>query len=191
IPELNVCASLGILGEEPAAALAEAGICHYNHNLQVNPAKYSELVATTHEVDERIQTIRNLKKYGVEVCSGGIIGLGETMEDRVKLALVLRDLDVDVIPLNVLIPIEGTPVEKIKPVSVMEVAKTFAIFRLIHPGKPIKFAAGRETVMKDFQGLLMLAGANGYLTGGYLTTRGRSIEEDKRFHSALEDFIHG
>ncbi len=191
IPNLHVCASLGILGNETAKALAEVGICHYNHNIQVNPEKYDSLIATTHSVEERIQTIRYLKEYGVEVCSGGILGLGENMDDRVRLALVLRELDVDVIPLNVLIPIPGTALEGQRPVSVVEVAKTFAIFRLIHPEKPIKFAAGRETIMKDFQGLLMLSGASGYLTGGYLTTRGRGIREDKIFQQFLEDFSNG
>jgi len=187
-PDLNVCASLGSLSEETVRVLADAGVAHYNINLQVNPARYSELVSTTHTVEARIQTIHLLNKHGIKTCVGGIIGLGETMKDRIEMAYVLKELDVDVIPLNVLIPIAGTALENQVPVTVAEIAKTFALFRLIHPRKIIKFAAGRETRMKDFQGLLMLAGANGLLTGGYLTTRGRDTAEDLVFLKELADF---
>jgi biotin synthase len=187
-PDLNVCASLGELSEETAAALAEVKIAHYNINLQVNPARYAELVATTHSIDSRIKTIQLLQDNGIKTCVGGIIGLGETMLDRIEMAYALKDLDVDVIPLNVLIPLPGTVAENQPPVPVAEIAKTFAIYRLIHPMKIIKFAAGRETKMKDFQGLLMLSGANGLLTGGYLTTRGRETEEDQVFIQELDNF---
>lgn len=188
LPGMNVCASLGNLGKETTKMLAEAGIVHYNINIQVNPSKYKELVATTHSVEGRIETIELLKKNGIKVCSGGIIGLGETAEDRVEMAFALKELKADVIPLNILIPIDGTPLEGQKEVPVSEIAKTFALYRLIHPTKYIKFAAGRELRMKDFQALLMLAGANGLLTGGYLTTRGRKTEEDKKMISELEGF---
>ncbi len=188
LPDMNVCASLGSLGEENAKQLADANVIHYNINIQVNPKKYKDLIATTHTVDDRIQTIKYLKKHGIKVCSGGILGLGETMEDRIEMAYALKDLDVDVIPLNVLIPIEGTPLENQPFVPVNQIAKTFAIIRLIHPHKYIKFAAGRETRMKDFQGFLMLAGANGMLTGGYLTTRGRSTEDDKQLMEEINQF---
>jgi len=188
IPDMHVCASLGILKEREVKALAAAGIKHYNINLQVNPAKYEKLISTTHDINDRIETVLLLQKYGIKTCVGGIIGVGETMEDRLELAFSLKNLNVDVIPLNVLIPIPGTPLEKQEPVPVSEIAKTFALFRLINPKKIIKFAAGRETVMKDFQGLLMLSGANGMLTGGYLTTRGRSQAEDVLFEKNLGGF---
>ena len=110
------------------------------------------------------------------------------MADRVALAFELRELGVETIPLNVLIPIPGTPLEGSAPVPAVEVAKTFALFRLIHPRAVIKFAAGRETVMKDFQALLMLSGANGLLTGGYLTTRGRETSEDAALLADLSRF---
>lgn len=187
-PGMSVCASLGILSEETARALAERGIVHYNINIQTNPDRYGELISTTHDVKDRIETIRLLKKYGVKVCCGGIIGLGESMADRLELAYAVKDLDVDVIPLNVLIPLAGTPLEGRQRILAAEVAKTFALFRLINPNKIIKFAAGRETRMKDFQGLLMLAGVNGFLTGGYLTTRGREVSEDFIFKSELNGF---
>ncbi|URA09215.1 biotin synthase BioB [Thermospira aquatica] len=187
-PDMEICASLGVLSEETAELLVRAGIVEYNHNLQVNPEKYSTLISSTHSINERIQTIKILKKYPVRVCSGGILGVGETMEDRIKLAFLLKNLNVDIIPLNVLIPIKGTKLEGQQKISPLEVVKTFALFRLIVKDKVIKFAAGRETIMKDFQGLIMLAGANGFLTGGYLTTKGRRSEDDKEFLEALYEF---
>jgi len=188
LPGLNICASLGVLGEEPAAALAEHGIAHYNINIQVAPDRYHELIADTHTVAERIETIKLLRKNNISVCCGGIMGVGETMHERIDMIYALQDLDVSVIPLNVLVPINGTPLEGKEPVSVADIVKTFAICRLAHPNKIIKFAAGRETIMKDFQGLLMLSGANGYLTGGYLTTRGRDIADDRRFAGQIASF---
>jgi biotin synthase len=187
-PSLDVGTSLGVLSDGTARLLAEHGIRHYNHNIQVNPSKYGVLVATTHTIEERMETLRLLKRNGIRVCSGGILGLGESMTDRVELAYALRDAGADIIPLNVLVPIQGTALEKSAPPTVMETAKTFAIFRLVNPHAVIKFAAGRETVMKDFQGMLMLAGVNGFLTGGYLTTRGRSVGEDIRFLNEIRVF---
>jgi biotin synthase len=188
LPGLYVCASLGVLGDEPAAELARHGVAHYNINIQVDPRRYGELIANTHGVDERIETIRRLRANGIGVCCGGILGVGETMQERIAMIFALRELDVTVIPLNVLVPIDGTPLEGAAPVSLPEIAKTFAICRLAHPSKIIKFAAGRETIMKDFQGLLMLAGADGFLTGGYLTTRGRDIDADQQLAEQLSKF---
>ncbi|MEI6848261.1 MAG: biotin synthase BioB [Chlorobiaceae bacterium] len=188
IPTLNICASLGVLGEEPAAALAKHEISHYNINIQVVPDRYHDLIADTHTIEERIETIKRLRKNNISVCCGGIMGVGESMPDRIDMIFALQELDVSVIPLNVLVPIDGTPLEGKEPISVAEIVKTFAICRLAHPDKIIKFAAGRETIMKDFQGLLMLSGANGYLTGGYLTTRGRDTSEDRRFADQIASF---
>lgn len=188
LPGLKVCASLGMLGDEPAAALARHGIAHYNINIQVDPRRYGDLIADTHTVEDRIETIRRLRANGIKVCCGGIIGTGETMLERIALIFALRELDVTVIPLNVLVPIDGTPLEGAEPLPVTDIVKTFAICRLVHPSKIIKFAAGRETVMKDFQGLLMLSGADGFLTGGYLTTRGRDVADDRRLASQVALF---
>ncbi len=187
-PDLHLCVSIGILSDETAKALAEHHVVRYNMNLQVAPDRYSELIATTHTIDEKIDTIKALQKYGVTICCGGIIGLGETLADRVNMALAMRDLKVDGAPLNVLIPIPGTALEKQPPITAAEVAKSFALIRLINPSIMLKFAAGRETVMKDFMGLLMLSGLNSLMTGGYLTTRGRSVEEDAAFIRQLEEF---
>lgn len=183
-PALKVCASLGILSDTTARELSRHGISHYNCNIQTNPARYGDLVSSTHTIGERIRTLELLKKHGLGLCCGGIIGLGETMEDRIEMAFSLREIGADTIPINVLIPLPGTPLEGREPLSAAEVVKTFALFRLIHPSKNIKFAAGRETVMKDFQGLIMLA-ANGFITGGYLTTRGRAVKDDLEFMKNL------
>lgn len=188
LPDMNICLSLGVLSEETAKLLAEHGAYRYNMNLQTNPERYSELVSDTHTIEEKIHTIRHLQKYGVSICCGGIFGMGENWLDRVKMAFACRELDADGIPLNVLLPIPGTPLENRPVMAPSEVAKAFAIFRLVNPDKMIKFAAGRETTMKDFQGLLMLAGMNSFITGGYLTTRGRSVEEDRTFLRQLNDF---
>ena len=187
-PELNLCVSIGILSEATAKALADHHVRRYNMNLQVAPQRYAELIATTHTIDEKIATIRFLQQYGVAICCGGIIGLGETMADRVEMALAMRELGVDGAPLNVLIPIPGTPLERQPLISAAEVAISFAMIRLINPAIMLKFAAGRETMMKDFMGLLMLSGLNSLMTGGYLTTRGRTVAEDEAFLQQLELF---
>lgn len=188
LPDMKLCVSLGILSEECVKLLSEHHVWRYNMNLQTSPARYRELIADTHTIEEKIGTIRLMKKYGITNCTGGIIGLGETWEDRIDLAFAIRELDVEGSPLNVLLPIPGTPLEHQTPVSPSEAAKTFALFRLINPGKMLKFCAGRETLMKDFQALLMLSGLNGLMTGGYLTTRGRDIASDQAFLSRLEEF---
>ena len=188
LPEMKLCMSLGILSRECAKLLADHGVWRYNMNLQTNPARYAELIADTHSIDDKIRTIRYLQEFGVTNCTGGILGLGETREDRVALAFAVKELDVEGITLNVLLPVPGTPVAAEPPISPAEVAKTFALFRLINPGKMIKFCAGRETTMKDFQALLMLSGPSALMTGGYLTTRGRQVAEDLKLLAALEDF---
>ena len=187
-PDLQLCVSLGILSRETAKLLSEHNVQRYNMNLQVAPQRYSDLIATTHTIEEKIQTIKYLQEFGVEICCGGIFGLGETMSDRVEMALAVRELKVEGSPLNVLVPIKGTPLEHQTPITPAEVAKSFALFRLINPHNQIKFAAGRESVMKDFMGLLMLSGLDSLMTGGYLTIRGRSIAEDAKFIEELKDF---
>lgn len=188
LPDMKLCVSIGILSRETAKLLAQHHAWRYNMNLQTNPARYSELIADTHSIDDKIATIKHLQSFGVTNCTGGIFGLGETWQDRLDMAFAIKELDVEGIPLNVLLPIKGTPLEKNPIMTPAEIAKAFALFRLVNPTKMIKFAAGRETVMKDFQGLLMLAGANSLMTGGYLTTRGRSIEEDLAFIGHLNEF---
>ncbi len=188
LPEMQLCVSLGILSEECVALLARHHVWRYNMNIQTSPAKYGELVATTHSIQEKLQTIRLMQKYGITNCTGGIFGLGETWEDRVDMAFAIRELQVEASPLNILLPIPGTALEERPLLTPADAAKAFALFRLILPDRTLKFCAGRETTMKDFQGLLMLSGLNALMTGGYLTTRGREIQDDERFAQALEGF---
>ncbi len=187
-PEMKLCVSIGILSRACAEVLASHHAWRYNMNLQTNPEAYGRLIATTHAIEDKIQTIRYLQEFGVTNCTGGILGLGESWADRVDMALAIRALDVEGIPLNVLLPIVGTPLEGRPSITPAEAAKAFALFRLLNPMKMIKFAAGRETRMKDFQGLLMLSGLNSMITGGYLTTRGRKVEDDQSFIAELEAF---
>jgi len=187
---ISPCASLGILDTKALTLLKDAGLNRYHHNIETSRQFYPNIV-TTHTFDDRIKTIQAAKSAGLEVCSGGIIGLGESEEDRISMALTLKELDVDSIPINILIPLNGTPLEKIKTISITEILRTIAIFRLITGNKTIKIAAGRESVLKDFQGLAFMAGANGMIIGGYLTVRGRSPEEDLGMVSEIKKLWNG
>ena len=188
LPDMTLCVSLGILSEECVSLLARHHVNRYNMNLQTSPARYHDLIATTHTIEEKIATIKLMTRYGIRNCTGGIFGLGESWADRVEMALTIRELEVDCVTMNILLPIPGTPLENIPIMSPAEAAKIFALYRLLLPDRTLRFCAGRETVMKDFQGLMMLAGADGLMTGGYLTTRGRAIADDRKFMAALAEF---
>ncbi len=179
--DVSLCCSIGLLSEEELLELKEAGVTRFHSNLQTSVESYDKIVATTHTIDGRIATIKAAKKVGMSVCSGGIIGMGETWEDRISMAFTLKDLGVDGIPVNILNPIEGTPHGEREHLSMDEILKTIAIYRIIFKDKVIKIGAGREGILKDFMGSAFLAGANGMLVGGYLTVRGRSEEEDFKF----------
>ena len=175
---IDMCASLGKMDEDSLSALKKAGLTRYHHNIETSPNYYSKIV-TTHSFQDRIKTIKAVKKVGLETCSGGIIGMGETWDDRIDMALILKELDVDSVPLNILVPIKGTPLENTEPLSPTDAIKTIAIFRIVLKNKVIKLAAGRESLLKDFQALAFMAGANGMLIGGYLTIKGRAIKDDR------------
>lgn len=174
----NLCASIGLLDENEMLELKESGVTRIHNNLQTSINAYSKIVSTTHSIHDRINTIKAAKSCGMEVCSGGIIGMGETWEDRIDMALTLKELDVDGIPLNILTPIKGTPHGERDHLSMDEILKTFAIFRIINKKKVLKIGAGREGILKDFMGSAFMAGMNGMLVGGYLTIKGRTVEED-------------
>ncbi len=174
---IKMCASLGSLKEKELSLLKDAGLTRYHHNLETS-RNYFNRVVSTHTFQDRINTIRLAKKVGLQVCSGGIIGMGETLDDRIQMALTLKELDVDSVPINILVPIKGTRFENKPLLSCSEAIRTIALFRIILREKIIKIAAGRESVLKDFQALAFLAGANGMLIGGYLTIKGREPEED-------------
>ncbi|MFH1191256.1 MAG: biotin synthase BioB [Candidatus Omnitrophota bacterium] len=183
--KIKICASLGSMGEREFSLLKAAGLSRYHHNLETSPGFFPKIVST-HTFQDRLKTIRSAKKAGLEVCSGGIIGMGETMEDRIQMALILKELKVDSVPLNILVPIAGTPLADKMVLSGEEAIRTIAIFRIILKDKIIKIAAGRESIFKDFQALGFMAGANGMLIGGYLTIKGRSVEEDRKLVSQIE-----
>ncbi|MBU0570634.1 MAG: biotin synthase BioB [Candidatus Omnitrophica bacterium] len=174
---ITVCASLGALDETDFHALKDSGLTRYHHNIETSRRFYPEIVST-HEYAERINTIKAAKGAGLQVCSGGIIGLGETWLDRIAMAFLLKELDVDAVPLNVLIPVRGTPMEGTGMMAPFDVIRTIALFRIVMEGKDVKVAAGREIVLKDFGALMYMAGANGMMVGGYLTVAGRTIAED-------------
>ncbi len=183
---LEVCASLGALNLPKLKKLKSAGLNRYHHNIETSPNFYRHIVST-HKFEERINTVKAVKKAGLECCSGGIIGLGESWEDRISMAETLKELNIDAVPINFLIPIAGTALENQKSISIEDALRTIAIFRIILKNKVIKVAAGRETFLKDFQGMAFMAGANGMLIGGYLTVKGRSPEEDQKLISQIKE----
>lgn len=182
---IDVCASLGALEKEQLTRLKEAGLKRYHHNIETSANFYPRIVST-HSFDERVNTIKAAKEVGLEVCCGGIIGLGESWQDRIDMAWLLKELDVDSVPINLLVPVKGTALENTEPISSLDAVRTICIFRIILKDKAIKIAAGRETVLKDFQAMGFMAGANGMLIGGYLTVKGRRIQEDRQLVKEIE-----
>ncbi|MBD1832705.1 biotin synthase BioB [Cyanobacteria bacterium FACHB-472] len=184
IAETNIkpCCALGEVTPEQAQELKEAGVTRYNHNLEASENFFPEIV-TTHTWRDRVETIKNIKAAGIQACTGGIMGLGESWEDRVDLALALRELDVESVPLNLLTPRPGTPLDDRPKLDVYEALKAIAIFRLILPQQILRYAGGREAVMGELQALGFQAGMNAMLIGHYLTTLGQPPEQD---HAMLE-----
>lgn len=169
--------SFGILTQETAESLVKCGLKRLNHNLETSE-RFFPNVCSTHTFIDRINTIRFAKKAGLEICSGAIFGIGEGVEDRIDLAFTLKNLDVDVVPLNFLHPISGTPLENSIPLTPMEALKIISVFRFVLPDKEIKIAGGRERNLRDLQSWMFYAGANSTMIGNYLTTTGRKVEED-------------
>ena len=174
---LQLCTSLGELTEEAALMLREAGVSRYHHNLETSEDFFPHIV-TTHTYQDRIRTIQSVRTAGMEICSGGIIGLGESMEQRIDLAYALRDLTVDSVPINILHAVPGTPLEDEPPLPPLEIIKTIALFRFILPKAGIRSAGGREKLLRDLQSIGLMAGLNGMMVGNYLTTDGRGIGKD-------------
>lgn len=174
---IKVDCSLGSLQIGMARALKELGVDRYNHNLETSEDFYKH-VCTTHPYKNRMSMIGMLKDVGLSPCCGGIIGMGEAPEDRIKLAFNLKKSNIKCIPVNILNPRKCTPFENIEVLSPFEIIKTIAMFRLILPDATIKIAGGRESSLRDMQGVAFMAGANGMIIGGYLTTEGRSIGQD-------------
>lgn len=176
LPGISLCASLGMLKEGQAERLAEAGIDRYNHNVETSPAHFPKIV-TTHAIDDRIRTVRAARAAGMEACCGGILGMGETRNDWVDLALLLRELGVESVPLNFLDPRGGTPMEGNERLEPAEALLALAMFRFVHPSADLRVAGGREVTLRSLQPLALYA-ANSIFTDGYLTTPGAAPSQD-------------
>ncbi|OXM14228.1 biotin synthase BioB [Paenibacillus herberti] len=179
---LKVCACLGQLTADQASQLQDAGVKRYNHNLNTSSA-YHDQVVTTHSYEERLNTLNKVKQAGMSPCSGIIIGMGESLEDRIEMAYALRELDADSIPVNFLHPIPGTPMEGLSPVRPMDGLRMLALLRFVCPDKEIRVAGGRELTLRSLQPLALYA-ANSIFLGDYLTTSGQEWKKD---HEMLED----
>ena len=177
-PGIKVCISGGIISEESFEKLKAAGITRIHNNLETSRNFFPE-ICTTHTYDQKIETIKAAQEAGMEICSGGLIGLGEDFKDRIDMALQLRDLDVHSVPINLLNPIKNTPLENNEPLPMEEVNRTCATFRFIMPKALIRLAGGRA-LMEEFGESAFKSGANAAISGVLLTTKGISIEDDMK-----------
>lgn len=182
---LKVDASLGCISCEDAILLRKAGLDRYHHNLETSP-RFFPRICTTHSFEDRLATLENVKKAGLELCTGGLFGLGESWEDRIKLAFIIKKYDPVSVPLNFLFPIPNTPLENANYLTPKEILKIIAIFRLILPENDISVCGGREYNLRDLQSWIFFAGANGFMVGDYLTTKGRSVEDDLQLLKDLD-----
>ena len=181
--DLYFCASMGFLTREKADKLVESGVKRYHCNLETCRSFFPQ-ICTTHRWEDKVETIRIARAAGMDICSGGIIGLGESFEQRLELAFELRELDVLSIPINILTPIPGTPLGEVERLSLGEVLTCIAMFRLINPRAVVRLAGGRAQ-LGDEQYRCFQAGANGAIVGNYLTTTGNSIVEDLQMIESL------
>jgi biotin synthase len=177
------CASAGFLDEQIATRLYQAGVRRYHCNLEAS-RNFFPRVCTTHTWEEKVQTLQLARTIGMSLCSGGIIGMGESMADRLDMAFELRELAVLSIPINILTAIEGTPLAELKPLTLDEVLTTVALYRFINPQAVIRMAGGRQQLGRD-QYHCFTAGANGAIVGNYLTTTGSGIQGDLEELAAL------
>ncbi|MAE64816.1 MAG: biotin synthase BioB [Phycisphaeraceae bacterium] len=181
---IRPCATLGELTPDQAVRLREMGVERINHNLETSRRHFPKIVST-HSYDDRVRTIRAARDAGLSICSGGIFGMGEQWEDRLDVAFELRELGADVVPINFLNAIQGTPlygsIDEMRP---MEALKIIAIYRFVLPDRELKIAGGREKILRDMQSWIFFAGGSSFLIGNYLTTYGRPAEQD---HQMLRD----
>jgi biotin synthase len=174
---LSPCATLGTLTRDQLLFLKSAGLQRYHHNIETSRDFFPK-ICTTHGFDERLEVLENARTLSLSACSGGILGMGESMEDRIKMAFTLRELDVDSIPINFLMPITGTPLESATAITPLEALHSLALFRFILPRKELRVCAGRGTALGRLHPLIFSAGADGFMIGNYLTTSGLDPEED-------------
>ncbi|MBS7527018.1 biotin synthase BioB [Fusibacter paucivorans] len=181
--QLSLCASHGMLTALQAQRLKAVGVTTYHHNLETS-RKFYPTICTTHAYDERIETVKVCQSAGLNVCCGGIMGLGETMADRISLAFEIKALGIQSVPMNILMPIEGTPMAMNAPLSTDEILRTLAMFRLILPEADIRIAGGRAKLGRHVENALT-GGVNALMVGNYLTTIGSVVEADLKMMAAL------
>jgi biotin synthase len=183
-PRVDWCASLGCLDLDQLLALRKAGLKRFHHNLE-SARSFFPQICTTHSWETRLETVRNARKAGLEVCSGGIFGLGESLEQRVEFASTLASEAVDSIPLNFLVPVPGTRLEAMQPMKPLDILRTISMFRLVNCRAEIKVCAGRVQ-LGDLQSMIFFAGANSMMIGHLLTVAGGDVERDLRMLQDLE-----
>lgn len=174
---LSLCASFGIISANKLVQLKEAGVTRYHHNVETSRSYFGN-ICTTHTYNERVETIKAAQRVGLQVCSGGIFSMGESWKQRVEMAFELKELKVNSIPINILSPIKGTPLEHQGIMLPLDILKTVVLFRLVMPQTSLRICGGREQSLRDLQAMIVTAGINAVLVGSYLTTKGRSINED-------------
>ena len=175
---LQSCASIGILNEEQAKKLAHSGLKRFHHNINTCKSYYPE-ICSTHTYEDRINTCKLVKKYGMELCCGVILGMGETIEQRVEMALELSEIEPDSIPINILMPIPKTPFENYyDKIDEENILRTLAVFKIANPKSVLRFCGGRMRLSEKNQELALKCCVEGILTGNYLTTTGKKPEED-------------
>jgi len=174
---IGVCATLGAMTKEQMTALKDAGLTRFHHNLETAES-YFPSVCTTHSYRDRIEQVATAKDAGLSTCSGGIFGMGESIEQRVELAFALMELDTDSVPVNFLMPSAGTALSGVTPIEPFEALKVIALLRLLMPDKEIRVCGGRMTALHDLHPLIFAGGANGMMIGNYLTRSGREPHKD-------------
>jgi biotin synthase len=181
---LSPCATLGTLSCDQLAYLKDAGLDRYHHNIETSK-NFFPRICSTHTFDDRIELLHRARSLGLSACSGGILGMGETMDDRIDMAFTLRDIGVDSVPINFLMPIQGTPLERVPVIEPLEALHSLALFRLIMPDREIRVCGGRGTALRALHPLIFGAGANGFMIGNYLTRSGLDPGEDLKMISDI------
>lgn len=182
---VELCASMGLLSRAQLQQLWDSGVRKYHCNLESSPSYFATL-CTTHTIEDKLATIRIAKEIGFTICCGGIIGMGETMRDRLELAAMARDAGASSIPINILQPIKGTPLQDIEPISEDEIERSVALMRFIAPKCTLHFAGGRARLSRPTTARILRGGMNGALVGDMLTTVGNNVEEDFKLFKSVD-----
>ena len=187
--DIGRCASLGALDKDSAVMLKGMGLENYHHNLE-SAESFFDQVCTSHTYQENIDTIKHARDAGLRVCAGGILGMGESLDQRIELAETLRKLGVESVPMNFLNPVAGTPMANVEPMKPYDILRAIATYRYLMPKAEIRIAGGRQ-FLGDMQAMIFMAGASGVMIGDYLTTKGRSVQDDLKMIRDLKLEVRG